>query len=127
MPASGAAFVCLMDEGGTTLAASNWREPLSFVGVNYGYRPYFRGAVEGRETIFFAVRGDDRRPDRRPRDPRRACRRRYPAIALHSGRSSGTTAVSRSYVALDATLPKPTSSTSPSPESVKKSCSNASR
>ena len=53
--ASGAAFVFLMDLGGTTVAASNWRDPLSFVGVNYGFRPYFRGAVAGRETTFFAV------------------------------------------------------------------------
>jgi len=52
---SGAAFVFLMDAGGTTVAASNWRDPLSFVGVNYGYRPYFRGAIAGRETTFFAI------------------------------------------------------------------------
>ena len=51
----GADFVFLMDASGETVAASNWRDPLSFVGANYGYRPYFRGALAGAETTFFAV------------------------------------------------------------------------
>ena len=51
----GADFVYLMDASGETVAASNWAEPLSFVGANYGYRPYFRGAIGGAETSFFAV------------------------------------------------------------------------
>lgn len=52
---SGAAYVYLMDRSGRTVAASNWRDPLSFVGADYGFRPYFRGALAGAETTFHAV------------------------------------------------------------------------
>ena len=52
---SGAAVLYLMDADGLTVAASNWRESSSFVGSDYGFRPYFLGAIEGRETTFFAV------------------------------------------------------------------------
>lgn len=38
-----AAYV--MDLDGNTLAASNWDQPDSFVGKNYGLRPYFRDAL----------------------------------------------------------------------------------
>ena len=52
---SGAAAVFVMDAGGETIASSNHRETPSFVGANYAFRPYFRGAVEGRESTYFAV------------------------------------------------------------------------
>ncbi|MED5619163.1 ATP-binding protein [Ideonella sp. BN130291] len=47
--------VYLMDAGGTTVAASNWRTPRSFVGQNYAFRPYFRQASEGGTGRFYAV------------------------------------------------------------------------
>src|SRR3546814_7036564 len=41
--------------GGTTIAASNWREPTSFVGQNYRFRPYFQGAMRRGEAELFAL------------------------------------------------------------------------
>lgn len=50
------ASVCyLMDVGGNTIAASNRYTPESFVGNNYGFRPYYRQAVEGRLGRYFAM------------------------------------------------------------------------
>jgi len=40
---------------GETLASSNWQEPLSFVGHNYGFRPYFTDAKAGLKGRFFAI------------------------------------------------------------------------
>lgn len=45
----------VLNSKGTTLAASNWREDRSFVGHNYAFRPYYKDAIEGRESGFFAV------------------------------------------------------------------------
>lgn len=45
----------VIDTTGSTLASSNWREPLSYVGKNYGFRPYFTAAKEGRQGHFFAI------------------------------------------------------------------------
>lgn len=58
---SGALDVYLMDSTGKTLAASNWNEPVSFVGRNFGYRPYFQEAVDGGLGRFFAVGTTSRR------------------------------------------------------------------
>ena len=52
---TGANAVYLMDENGWTIAASNWREPKTFLGQNYGFRPYFRAALEGRPGEYYAV------------------------------------------------------------------------
>ena len=52
---SKAAFAFLMDTDGTTLASSNFAAEVSFVGVNYGFRPYFRRAMQATEATFFAV------------------------------------------------------------------------
>lgn len=52
---SGVAFAFLMNTEGLTVAASNWRDPVSFVGRNYRFRPYFSGAIAGRQSTFFAV------------------------------------------------------------------------
>jgi len=52
---SGAAFTFVLDLEGTTVAASNYAAEVSFVGVNYGFRPYFKHAIEGQESTFFAV------------------------------------------------------------------------
>ncbi|WP_020591065.1 sensor histidine kinase [Kiloniella laminariae] len=45
----------VLNSQGTTLAASNWLEDRSFVGHNYAFRPYYKDAIEGRESGFFAV------------------------------------------------------------------------
>ncbi|MBX3621879.1 MAG: sensor histidine kinase [Rhizobacter sp.] len=49
----GAAYV--MDDTGLTLAASNWNQSVSFVGRDYGFRPYFRDALDGRLGRFYGV------------------------------------------------------------------------
>lgn len=67
-----AAAIYLIARDGRTIAASNWREPQSFVGQNYGFRPYFRdamakggaelfalGTVSGRPGLFIARRVED--------------------------------------------------------------------
>lgn len=46
-------YVMLAD--GTTLAASNFDGPASFVGENFSYRPYFQNAVTGGQGRFYAL------------------------------------------------------------------------
>ena len=50
-----ASALYLMDADGTTIAASNWKRPDSFVGENFAFRPYFRSAVETGEGHHFAL------------------------------------------------------------------------
>ena len=45
----------LIDGKGNTIAASNWDQPVSFVGQNYAFRPYFRDALETGTGRFYAV------------------------------------------------------------------------
>ncbi|MFO1150509.1 MAG: PAS domain S-box protein [Alsobacter sp.] len=52
---AGSEAVYVMDLEGSTLAASNWDQPLSFVGQAYGNRPYFLDAREGRSSRFYGV------------------------------------------------------------------------
>lgn len=40
---------------GTTLAASNWNDPGTFVGKNFSFRPYFQDALAGETGRFFAL------------------------------------------------------------------------
>lgn len=40
---------------GDTIIASNFDRPISFVGENFSYRPYFQDAIEGRRGRFFAL------------------------------------------------------------------------
>lgn len=53
--ASDAAVIYVLDRTGKTVAASNWQSPESFVGKNYGFRPYFQDALAGGSGRFFAV------------------------------------------------------------------------
>jgi two-component system C4-dicarboxylate transport sensor histidine kinase DctB len=46
-------YVMTMD--GETVAASNYDSPVSFVGENFSYRPYFQEAARGEQSRFFAV------------------------------------------------------------------------
>ena len=52
---SGADEIYLLDLHGTTLAASNWDEAGSFVGINYSFRPYFSDAMARGEGRYYAV------------------------------------------------------------------------
>lgn len=53
--AAGAADLFVMDPTGLTLAASNHDKPLSFVGKNYGFRPYFNDALRTGAGRFYAI------------------------------------------------------------------------
>lgn len=50
-----AAVIYVLDANGLTRAASNWRLPTSFVGANYGFRPYFQNAMRSGAAEFFAL------------------------------------------------------------------------
>ena len=50
-----AAAIYLIDSSGTTRVSSNWREPTSFVGQNYAFRPYFRDAMKSGSSELFAL------------------------------------------------------------------------
>lgn len=52
---AGSEALYVMNVIGDTLASSNWREDISFVGRNYGFRPYFTDAKEGRKGRLFAI------------------------------------------------------------------------
>ncbi len=47
--------IYLMNLSGETISASNALTPSSFVGQNYGFRPYFRDAVEGKQGRFYGI------------------------------------------------------------------------
>lgn len=49
------AVAYLIDAQGLTVAASNWRQPRSFVGHDYSFRPYFRDALEKGLGRFYGV------------------------------------------------------------------------
>ncbi|SAI43517.1 two component sensor kinase for C4-dicarboxylate transport [Bordetella ansorpii] len=51
----GASAIYLLDMTGLAIAASNWNEPATFVGVDYQFRPYFRRAVSEGEAEYFAL------------------------------------------------------------------------
>lgn len=50
-----AAAIYVIDAQGKTVAASNHRLPTSFVGQNYGFRPYFRDALRNGSAELFAL------------------------------------------------------------------------
>ncbi len=67
-----AAAIYAIAADGRSVAASNWRLPTTFVGQDYGFRPYFRnamrhggaelfalGTVSGRPGLYLARRIDD--------------------------------------------------------------------
>ncbi|EHK64900.1 sensor histidine kinase [Achromobacter arsenitoxydans] len=51
----GASAIYLLDRKGLAIAASNWREPATFVGVDYEFRPYFQGSVTHGAAEHFAL------------------------------------------------------------------------
>lgn len=50
-----AAAIYVIRPDGLTVAASNYRLPTSFVGRNYAFRPYFRGALRDGNAELFAL------------------------------------------------------------------------
>ncbi|MNU30231.1 C4-dicarboxylate transport sensor protein DctB [compost metagenome] len=51
----GASAIYVLDKKGLAIAASNWREPATFVGVDYQFRPYFQGSVAHGTAEHFAL------------------------------------------------------------------------
>lgn len=47
--------IFLLGADGVTIAASNARQPTSFVGQNYGFRPYFQQALAGAQSRFYGI------------------------------------------------------------------------
>lgn len=47
--------IYLLDRAGDTIAASNWDLPLTFVGKNFAFRPYFREALAGGAGRFYGI------------------------------------------------------------------------
>lgn len=47
--------VYLMDTTGLTLASSNYDQDINYVGKNYSFRPYFKQALAGNTSDFFAI------------------------------------------------------------------------
>ena len=62
IPGTRSAVIYLLDAEGLALAASNWREPTSFVGNNYSFRPYFTGAVTAGSAEHYALGTVSKRP-----------------------------------------------------------------
>ena len=52
---TGALDTYLMNEQGFTVAASNWNKPLSFVGRQFDFRPYFKMGMQGQRGRYFAL------------------------------------------------------------------------
>lgn len=47
--------IYLMRPDGTTIATSNFDKPVTYLGENYAFRPYFQEAMKGRSGDFFAI------------------------------------------------------------------------
>lgn len=50
-----AGVIYVLNGSGMVLASSNWRQPDSFVGMDFSYRPYFQAALRGERGHFFGV------------------------------------------------------------------------
>jgi len=50
-----AAVIYVLNDQGVALAASNWSQPISFVGSDYRFRPYFYEAMRDGQASFFAL------------------------------------------------------------------------
>lgn len=54
--------IYVMDSKGDVLAASNATQPNSFLGQNYDFRPYFKKALAGQRSDYFAIGATTQRP-----------------------------------------------------------------
>ncbi|HXZ09529.1 MAG TPA: histidine kinase dimerization/phospho-acceptor domain-containing protein, partial [Paraburkholderia sp.] len=52
---AGSVAVDVIDLHGSVIAASNWDQPVSFVGTNVSYRPYFKDALAHGTGRFFGI------------------------------------------------------------------------
>ncbi len=52
---TGALDLYIMDRNGLTIAASNWQSKRTFIGKNFGFRPYFQQAMQGSLGRYFAL------------------------------------------------------------------------
>ncbi|MEM7303050.1 MAG: cache domain-containing protein [Pseudomonadota bacterium] len=59
---SGLEAIYLMDKAGLVIAASNHNQKPTFVGNNYGFRPYFKSSLAGSAGRFFGVGATTGRP-----------------------------------------------------------------
>lgn len=57
-----AAVIYVIDAKGLAIAASNWREPTSFVGNDYSFRAYFSRAMKEGTAEHFALGSVSKRP-----------------------------------------------------------------
>ncbi len=51
----GSGAVDVINADGSVIAASNWNQPVSFVGTNVSYRPYFQDALAQGRGRFFGI------------------------------------------------------------------------
>jgi two-component system C4-dicarboxylate transport sensor histidine kinase DctB len=56
------AAIYLMDTSGKTIAASNWDNAQSYIGLNFSFRPYFRDAIGGHPGRFYGIGSTTREP-----------------------------------------------------------------
>jgi len=49
------ASIYLMDANGKTIATSNWNTAQSYIDKNFGFRPYFKDALSGRDGRFYGI------------------------------------------------------------------------
>ncbi|MGB7269642.1 MAG: ATP-binding protein [Albidovulum sp.] len=75
--------IYLMDSSGVVLAASNAGLPNSFLGQNYGFRPYFKEALAGQRSDYFAIGATSGRPGYFVAEP----------VAFASGSQQGVIAI----------------------------------
>jgi len=54
---SGASVVYVTNDQGLIIASSNYDQPNSFVGMDYGFHPYFKRAMNGQEGSMYAFGG----------------------------------------------------------------------
>jgi len=57
-----AAVIYVVGLDGIAVSASNWREPTSFVGNDYRFRAYFKGALANGQAEHFALGSVSRKP-----------------------------------------------------------------
>ena len=59
---TGSNVIYLLDPAGVAIAASNWDEPVSFVGTSYAFRRYFTDAIAKGAALEFALGTVSKRP-----------------------------------------------------------------
>ncbi len=75
--------IYVMNSKGVVLASSNADEPQSFLGQNYGFRPYFQEALKGNRSDYFAIGATTGRPGYFVAEP----------ASLANGREKGVIAI----------------------------------